>query len=136
MLQYVQYILRGLTSVCLSVSFSWLTAKSVDLMVPCDGFLCVTVIINIFHSGYTCTLVTEVLFKKLFIRTAVLLVESSCSKTKHNEYFTFQTIIDGYGTITGECGTILIFIVATLVLFVQSLTCLLCNSLSIAVKDA
>ena len=36
--QYVQCILQGLTSVLLRVHSSLLTAKSVDLVVACDGF--------------------------------------------------------------------------------------------------
>ena len=29
-----------------------LTAKSVNLVVPCDGFLCIMEIVFVFHSGY------------------------------------------------------------------------------------
>jgi len=46
---YLQGILLGLTSVLLS---SLLAVKSVDLMVACDGFLCIMEIIGIFHSGH------------------------------------------------------------------------------------
>ena len=37
-LQYVQYILDGLTSVLLCVPFIFADSKSVDLVVACNGF--------------------------------------------------------------------------------------------------
>ena len=47
---------------------SFLAVKSINLVVACDGFFCVTEIICIFHSGYfNC----RVLFKQFLIRTAV-----------------------------------------------------------------
>ena len=39
-----------------------LTAKSFNLVVAHDGFLCVTEIIHIFHIRIMATLITEVLF--------------------------------------------------------------------------
>ena len=59
---------------------SLLTAKSIDLVVACDGFFC------IIKSPVFCivaTLIIEVHFKQFLFRTAVWLV-------KRNEYFTFS----------------------------------------------
>ena len=49
---YMQCILHGFTSTLLYVLSSLLTAKSVNLAFAHDGFLCITEIICIFHSGY------------------------------------------------------------------------------------
>jgi len=53
---------------------SLLTVKSVDLVVPCDGFFIVMEIVHIFMVAAS---ITEVLFKKLLICTAVLWIEPS-----------------------------------------------------------
>ena len=45
-----------------------LTAKCVDLVVACDGFLCIIEIVCIFIVP---TLITEVLFEQCLIRIAV-----------------------------------------------------------------
>ena len=50
-LQYVQFILCGLSSVLCCVHSSLLIAKGVDLVVAHGGFLCITKII-FFHGGY------------------------------------------------------------------------------------
>jgi len=50
--QYVQCILQGLTSVLLCIPFIFTDSESVDLVVACDGFLCVMKIVHIFHGGY------------------------------------------------------------------------------------
>jgi len=47
----MQCILQGLTSVFLCVP-SLLTEKSANLVVAYDGFLSITKIVGIFHSGY------------------------------------------------------------------------------------
>ena len=45
-------ILHGLTIAFLCVPFIFADSESVDYVVACDGFLRVTEIIHIFHSGY------------------------------------------------------------------------------------
>ena len=52
LLQYVQCILYGLTSVLLCVPFIFADSESVYLVVAHDGFLYAMKIIHIFHSGY------------------------------------------------------------------------------------
>ena len=60
---------------------SSLTVESVNLVVTCDCFLCVTEIVRTFHSGYFdyrgATLITEVLFKQFFIALLYNWVEYS-----------------------------------------------------------
>jgi len=63
--QYVQCILQGLTIVLHSSS---LTVKSVNLVVGCDGFLCVTRKHLVFFI--VATFITEVLFEHFLIHTA------------------------------------------------------------------
>jgi len=50
--QYIQSILRGLTSVFLCVSFIFAYSEKHYVVVARDGFLYVTEIVHIFHSGY------------------------------------------------------------------------------------
>ena len=50
------------------------SAKSIDLVVQCGGFLSETEIVHIFIAT---TLITEVVFKKFLACTAVLQVEPS-----------------------------------------------------------
>ena len=91
-LQYIQYILHGLTSV---LHLSLLTAKSVNLVVACDGFLaCAIEIAYIFHSGY---LDYRGAFQ-LGLNLYCCVTSWKNSTKKRNGYFTFQTIIDGRGT--------------------------------------
>ena len=47
--QFVQCILYGLTSVLLCVSFIF---ADIEMVAAHDGFLCITEIVHIFHSGY------------------------------------------------------------------------------------
>jgi len=60
----------SLTYQCPPIVFhsSLLTAKSVDLVVACDSFLCVIEIVRIFVVA---TLITEVLFKEFLICTVL-----------------------------------------------------------------
>ena len=106
-----------------------LTMKIVNLVVVRDGFCCImeSLIVHIFHRDYV-TLITEVLFTKLLICTAVW--RSGC--------FTFQKIINGCST--NNCGVQ--YSHSGYILWLQrcilnsSQFVLLCNRLNIAVKDA
>ena len=62
-------------------------------------------IICIFHSGY---LNTGVCFEQLLICTAVLQVEHTVANREEKWILQLQTI-------TGACGTIVLFILATLI---------------------
>jgi len=62
--EYKQYIVHGLTSV---LNLPLQTAKGVNLVVACDGFLYVTDIVHILVT----TLITEVLFEQTLTCTAV-----------------------------------------------------------------
>jgi len=68
-LQYVQCILYELTRALLSFHSFLLTVKSVDLVVACDGFLCMYQKSSVFFI--VATLTTELLFKQFLIYTAV-----------------------------------------------------------------
>jgi len=51
-LQYVQCILQGLTSVLLCIPSIFAHSESINLVIAGNGFLCVTEIVRFSHSDY------------------------------------------------------------------------------------